>query len=96
MDKENDIYNNNIFVSSNLYQRSFLYSNRHHEEEVRKSEQYKPGYIKVDGVNSPFTAMVRMTDTDKYLEAYPDARIVCSGDMRRIKFTEASGVEALK
>lgn len=75
----------------NIYIRYFMFSMEHYNKtrDIEKkcgNNNYKFGQVIVSGNYKPFTVITR--DPETYSRRYSDAKIVTSGDIRKIKYTE--------
>lgn len=78
-------FNDNIFI------RYFMFSHEHFlkMQELEKkagNRNFQLGNVLVSGTFKKYTYMTR--DPESYSKRYPDAKIVQSGDMRKLRFTE--------
>lgn len=76
---------------TDMYNRYFMFSQEHMRylkelEAKQGNKNYRPSTVLVGGSYKPYTNMV--TDPKVYTDRYSDARIVASGDIRKMKFTE--------
>lgn len=81
---------NNSSVTHDINHRYFMFSltalEQTKEVEVKMgNKNYKPGQVFVSGVGKTFTKIVR--DPSAYYSQYPDAKVVISGDIRKIRYT---------
>ena len=72
--------------------RYFMFSKDHYDKtleiEKKAGNNYKFGSVIVNGYPKKFTMITRNPET--YTQRYPDAKVVISGDIRKIKYTEPS------
>lgn len=76
---------------SDINHRFFMFSREHYDnikaiEEKSGNRNYRFGQVYVNGVPKPFTTIVR--DPNGYTTRYGDAKVVISGDIRKIRYTE--------
>jgi len=82
-------------MSTVLYTRYFMFSREHYENLKRLAKQNgnlnpKFGTVMVNGSYKPYTMLTNHPDV--YSSRYGDARVVASGDIRKIRYTEAEGL----
>lgn len=78
-------------VSNSMYTRYFMFSNDHltklKELAIKNGErEAKLGKVMVAGNYKKYTFITR--DPETYSQRYSDARIVISGDIRKIRYSE--------
>ena len=78
-------------MSDSMYTRYFMFSYEHSkklEELAKKNGNMSPklGKVMVAGNYKKYTFMT--TDPERYSKLYGDARIVVSGDLRKMRYTE--------
>ena len=74
-----------------MYERYFMFSQEHARyikdlEAKNGNKNYRLGTVLVGGTYKPFTNIV--TDPKTYTDRYSDAKIVASGDLRKIKYKD--------
>lgn len=77
-------------MNNDLYTRYFMFSYEHYRNTIELEKKignmnYKFGKVIVSGNYKKYTFITR--DPETYSSRYPDARIVTSGDIRKIKYT---------
>lgn len=75
-----------------IYKRYFMFSREHQDklkELAKKNGNINPkfGKVMVGGSYKTYTQIV--TNPDTYSSRYGDARVIVSGDIRKIRYTEA-------
>ena len=76
-------------ADNSLYTRYFMFSNEHLDKikelaEKNGDKNPKIGKVMVAGNYKKYTYMTR--DPETYSQRYSDARIICSGDIRKIRY----------
>lgn len=76
-------------TDNSLYTRYFMFSNEHLDKikelaEKNGDKNPKIGKVMVAGNYKKYTYMT--CDPETYSQRYSDARIVCSGDIRKIRY----------
>lgn len=76
-------------MTNNLYTRYFMFSHEHFnkiKELAEKNGDMNPklGKVLVSGNFKKYTMLTN--DPENYSKRYPDARIIASGDIRKIKY----------
>ena len=70
--------------------RYFMFSKEHYDKileiEKKAGNNYKFGEVIVNGFPKKFTTIVR--DPQTYTNRYSDAKVIISGDIRKIKYNE--------
>ena len=78
-----------------MYKRYFMFS-REHQEQIKRTAKKngnlnpKFGSVLVNGSFKKYTTIT--TKPDNYSSRYGDARVVISGDIRKIRYTESEGI----
>ena len=81
----------NQVASNDINHRYFMYS-REHQDKIKEIESkggnrnYKFGVVYINGTPRTYTSIVR--DPNGYTTLYGDAKVLVSGDIRKIRFTE--------
>lgn len=77
-------------ISGDINQRYFMFSKDHFDKmvdiEKKAGNSYKPGTVIVNGFPKKFTMITR--DPEQYTTRYGDAKVVISGDIRKIRYTD--------
>lgn len=81
-----------VNIMADLYQRYFMFSTEHYNKvlEIEKqngNRNYKFGTVMVNGFPKKFTQIVR--DPQNYTKLYGDAKVIISGDIRKIRYTDS-------
>lgn len=80
-------------MSDSTMVRYFMFSRTHYDK-IKDIETkagnigYVSGKVIVNGEKKNFTSIVR--DPEFYVSLYGDAKIICMGDIRKIRYTEPS------
>ena len=80
-------------MPDNSMMRYFMFSKDHYDkikeiEAKAGNRNYQFGKVIVNGYGKVFTSIVR--DPSTYTIRYGDAKIICKGDIRKIRYTEPS------
>ena len=78
-------------MSDNIYQRYFMFSASHYikikETEAKNgNKDYKFGTVIVNGYPKIYTKCTK--NPKSYTDVYSDAKILVSGDMRKIRYSD--------
>lgn len=78
--------------STDINFRYFMFSKEDYDKkteiEKRAGNNYKFGTVMVNGFPKKFTMITR--NPESYTQRYGDAKVIISGDIRKIRYTEPS------
>lgn len=78
--------------TNDINYRYFMFSKDHYDKiieiEKKAGNSYKFGEVLVNGYPKKFTMITRNPET--YTQRYGDAKVVISGDIRKIRYSEPS------